>query len=174
MMKMHESQRVEDVGKEKLQWSKEWELRQEGREGGKVDRLRPHGEEEFKELSKSPQAGCVIQVVQLLSHVQLFVTPWTAARQASLSKFCPRVCSNSCLLSQWCHPTISSSTETAKNKMEVVLGEGHWLRKSNLLETRGRVGSLIRRSYNLGTWNSKLGALGGREKDGECHEYNTT
>ena len=24
-------------------------------------------------------------VVQLLSHVQLFVTPWTAARQASLS-----------------------------------------------------------------------------------------
>ena len=40
-----------------------------------MDRLRPHGEEEFKELSKSPQAGCVIQVVQLLSHVQLFVTP---------------------------------------------------------------------------------------------------
>ena len=26
-----------------------------------------------------------IVVVQLLSHVQLFVTPWTAARQASLS-----------------------------------------------------------------------------------------
>ena len=27
----------------------------------------------------------VVTVVQLLSHVQLFVTPWTAARQASLS-----------------------------------------------------------------------------------------
>ena len=29
--------------------------------------------------------GCVIVVVQLLSHVQLFATPWTAACQASLS-----------------------------------------------------------------------------------------
>ena len=28
---------------------------------------------------------CVSVVVQLLSHVQLFETPWTAARQASLS-----------------------------------------------------------------------------------------
>ena len=44
----------------------------------------------------------------LLSHVQLFVTPWTAACRASLPQS-PRVCSNSCPLSQWCHPTISSS-----------------------------------------------------------------
>ena len=43
--------------------------------------------------------------VQLLSHVQLFVTPWTAAHQASLSI----TNSNSCLSNQWCHPTISSS-----------------------------------------------------------------
>ena len=28
---------------------------------------------------------CVVVVVQLLSHVQLFATPWTAARQAPLS-----------------------------------------------------------------------------------------
>ena len=28
---------------------------------------------------------CVVVVVQLLSHVQLFATPWTAARQVSLS-----------------------------------------------------------------------------------------
>ena len=47
-------------------------------------------------------------VVQLLSRVWLFVTPWTAARQASLS-FTTWICSNSCPLSQWCHPTISSS-----------------------------------------------------------------
>ena len=47
--------------------------------------------------------------VQLLSCVQLFVTPWTAAHQASLSITTPRVYSNSCWLSQWCHPTISSS-----------------------------------------------------------------
>ena len=37
------------------------------------------------------------------------MTPWTAACQASLSYTTPGVCSNSCPLSQWCHPTISSS-----------------------------------------------------------------
>ena len=47
-------------------------------------------------------------VVQPLSCVQLFVTPWTAAHQASLSfTISPRLCSNSCPLSQWRHPTIS-------------------------------------------------------------------
>ena len=48
-------------------------------------------------------------VVQLLNHVRLFVTPWTAARQAFQSSPSPGTCSNSCLLSQWCHSTISSS-----------------------------------------------------------------
>ena len=47
--------------------------------------------------------------IQLLSHVRLFATPWTAARKASLSITNSRVHSNSCPLSQWCHPTISSS-----------------------------------------------------------------
>ena len=44
-----------------------------------------------------------------VAHVQLFVTPWTAACQASLSITILPACSNSCPLSQWCHPTISSS-----------------------------------------------------------------
>ena len=47
--------------------------------------------------------------VQLLSPVWLFATPWTAAHQASLPSLPPGVCSNSCPLSQWCHPTVSSS-----------------------------------------------------------------
>ena len=47
--------------------------------------------------------------VQSFSHVQLFVIPWTAAHQASLSiSSTPRACSNSCPSSQWWHPTISS------------------------------------------------------------------
>ena len=50
-----------------------------------------------------------IVAVQSLSRVWLFATPWTAAHQASLSFTVSRVCSNSCPLSQWCHPTISSS-----------------------------------------------------------------
>ena len=50
-------------------------------------------------------------LVQSLSCVQLFATPWTAARQASLPcpSPTPRACSNSRPLSWWCHPTISSS-----------------------------------------------------------------
>ena len=47
--------------------------------------------------------------VQSLSRVRLFVTPWIAARQASLSSQTPRVYSNSCPSSRWCHPTIPSS-----------------------------------------------------------------
>jgi len=50
-----------------------------------------------------------VVVVQSLSCVWLFPTPWTAACQASLSSLPLWVCSNSCPLSLWCHPTISSS-----------------------------------------------------------------
>ena len=48
-------------------------------------------------------------VVQSLSHVQLFATPWIIAHQASLPFTISQSCSNSCLLSQWCHPTVWSS-----------------------------------------------------------------
>ena len=47
--------------------------------------------------------------VQFLSHVWLFVTPWTTACQASLSITNTRVYPNPCPLSRWCHPTISPS-----------------------------------------------------------------
>ena len=46
---------------------------------------------------------------QLRSRVWLFMTPWIAACQASLSITNSRVHSDSCPLSQWCHPAISSS-----------------------------------------------------------------
>ena len=47
--------------------------------------------------------------VQSLSRVWLSVNPWTAAHQASLSITTPGVHSDSCTLSRWCHPAISSS-----------------------------------------------------------------
>ena len=47
--------------------------------------------------------------VQLLSCVRLFVTPQTAACQASLSITNCRSLLNPCTSSQWCYPTISSS-----------------------------------------------------------------
>ena len=56
------------------------------------------------------ESPCGLRLL-LFSHSVMsnFTTPWTAAHQASLSFTTPGVCSNSCPLSQWCHPTISSS-----------------------------------------------------------------
>ena len=48
-------------------------------------------------------------LVQSLSRVRLYVIPWTAAHQASLSITNSGACSNSCPSSRWCHPTISPS-----------------------------------------------------------------
>ena len=48
-------------------------------------------------------------LVQSLSHVWLFATAWTAACQASLSITNSQSYPNSCPLSWWCHPAISSS-----------------------------------------------------------------
>ena len=58
-------------------------------------------------ISNKPQEYVVV-VVQLLSHVRLFVTPWTAAHQAFLSFTISWSLLKSCPLSQWCHPAISS------------------------------------------------------------------
>ena len=49
------------------------------------------------------------QSVQSLSHVWVFVTPWTAARQASLSITNSRSLLRLMSLARWYHPTISSS-----------------------------------------------------------------
>ena len=56
--------------------------------------------------------------VQLLSRVQLFVTPWTAACQASLSITSSGACWNSCPSSQWCHPTISFSVVPFSSRLQ--------------------------------------------------------
>ena len=45
--------------------------------------------------------------IQSLSCVQLFAAPWTAAHRPPCPSPTPGVYSNSCPLSQWCHPAIS-------------------------------------------------------------------
>ena len=60
-------------------------------------------------LGRKALTNLVVVVVQLPSHGQLFVTPWTAACQVSLSLPSPKVCPSFCPLNWWCHPTISSS-----------------------------------------------------------------
>ena len=60
-----------------------------------------------KEKGEEWWVDCCCSVAQ---YIRLFEIPWIAACQASLSFIIsPRVCSNSCPVSQWCHPTISSS-----------------------------------------------------------------
>ena len=56
-----------------------------------------------------------------------FVTPWTAACQASLSISSPRDCSNSCSLSWWCHPTISSSVVPFSSCLQSFPASGSFL-----------------------------------------------
>ena len=50
-----------------------------------------------------------ISSVQSLSHVRLFMAPWTAASKIPCSSPTLGACSNSCPLSQWCHSIIASS-----------------------------------------------------------------
>ena len=57
----------------------------------------------------------VVVVIQPLSHVSLFATPWTTVCQASLSL---RACSNSCPSCWWCHPTISSSVTPFSSSLQ--------------------------------------------------------
>ena len=72
-----------------LRWSRGMSNREERTEGGGVKKK--------------------TSIVQLLSHVWLFTTAWTAASQVSLPSPSPGVCANSWPLSWWCHPTTSSS-----------------------------------------------------------------
>ena len=68
-----------------------------------------HSLEAASEIGTSQSTHCIAVVVQSLSCIRLFATPWTAACQASLSFTISQSVLNSCALSQWCHPTISSS-----------------------------------------------------------------
>ena len=62
--------------------------------------------------------------VQSLSRVRLFATPWTAARQATLSINNSRSLPNSCSLSRLCHPTISSSVTPFSSCPQYFPGSG--------------------------------------------------
>ena len=62
-------------------------------------------------------------VVQSLSCVPLFVTPCIGTHQAFLSLTISRVCSNSCPLSRWCHPTISSSVALFSSSLNLMLNQ---------------------------------------------------
>ena len=54
-----------------------------------------------------PQVVLIV-VVQSLSHIRLFATPWTAAHQLLCPPLSPGVCFNQSPFSSWCFLTISS------------------------------------------------------------------
>ena len=83
--------------------------------------------------------------VQSLSHIQLFVTPWTIACQASLSITNSGVYSNSSPLSRWCHPTISSSVIPFSSCLQSFPASGS-LQMSQLFISGG---PSIKRSYSV-------------------------
>ena len=63
----------------------------------------------FKIIITSVFILCRYVVVQSVSHVWLFATPWTAPCQTSLFVTISQSLLKPCPLSWWCHPTISSS-----------------------------------------------------------------
>ena len=57
---------------------------------------------------RTQRLSFVVQSLRL-SHVQLFWPHGQQHTRLSCPSLSPRVCANSCPLSQWCHPAISSS-----------------------------------------------------------------
>ena len=74
-------------------------------------------------------------VVLSLSHVQLFVIPWTVAHQASLFLPFPRTWSNSGPLNQWRHPTILSSLVPFSSCLQPILATVSFPRSQLFIST---------------------------------------
>ena len=92
------------------------------------------------------ESGILFSSVQLLSHVQLFATPWTAPRQTSPT---PGACSNSC---PCCHPTISSSVIPFSCLQSYPASGGQWLFRTESGVSRGKllhIGWAKTSSYHL-------------------------
>jgi len=69
----------------------------------------PHLWARKTELQSGKMEASHLVFVQSLSPVWFLATLWTATHQSSLFFTISWACSNSCPLSQWCHPAILSS-----------------------------------------------------------------
>ena len=76
-------------------------------------------------------------VFQSLSHVQLFVTPRTAACHGLCPSLSPRVCSDSCPLRQCCYLIISSSAARFSSWLQSLPASGSFP-VSQLFESGGQ------------------------------------
>ena len=80
----------------------------------------------------------LVVVIHSFSHVQLLETTWTAACQASLSCTISLNLLNSCPLSQWCHPRISSSVFPFSSCLQSFWASGSFL-MSQLFTSRSQI-----------------------------------
>ena len=94
--------------------------------GSKITVDRDCSHESIRHVLLGSKAMINLSSVQYLSHVQLLVTPWTAAHQASLSSPTPRTYSNSCPSHWWYHPTISSSVISFSSCLQSFPASGYF------------------------------------------------
>ena len=80
----------------------------------------------------------MVNSVQSLSRVWLFVTPWLQHTRSSCPSPTPRVYWNSCPLSQWCHPTISSSVVPFSSHLQSFPGSGKVFSNESVLHIRSQ------------------------------------
>ena len=80
-----------------------------------------------------------IVIAQLLSHVWLFATHGLQYSRLPSPSLSPWVCWNSCPLSQWCHPTISSCV--APSPLALSLSQCQGLYQNWLFLSGGQIGA---------------------------------
>ena len=98
-----------------------------------------------------------------LSRVQLFATSWTAARQAFLSFTISQVCSNSCPLRGWCHPTISSSVIPLSSRPQSFPASRSFLMSWLFASGSQSIGALVSASVlpmNIQDWFFRIDSFG--------------
>ena len=89
---------------------------------GALDKVLHHSKPQFSYLSNGEI--CLPDLVQLLSHVQLFATPWTAALQASLSITNSWSLLKLTSIESVCHLAISSSVIPFFSHLQSFPGSG--------------------------------------------------
>ena len=82
----------------------------------------------------------IVNILLLLSHVQLFATPWTAVRQASLTYPVSQSLLKLMSSSRWCHPTSSSYISPSNTHPGLISFRMDWL---DLLAVQGTLKSLL-------------------------------
>ena len=77
---------------------------------------------------KPPSKSLLAFVLGRFTHVWLFETHGLQHARLSCPSLSSRVCSNSCLLGLWCHPTISSSVALFSSCLQSFLPSGSFPR----------------------------------------------